>query len=301
MKAKYIIRNASLSLLATLFCIHLTAQDSAARDLNISMRYFTYNNKISYILVNTKTKVHANFQPVKDIRLSIYLDSIAAAGLLGKVNTDITGNSYVLIPTSVKQLWDAVPTHKFLAVSMPNKDFGETTGDLEITKAKIVIDTIIVDSVKTISAKILENINNDWLPVKDVEIKIGIRRLGGVLPVGKEATYTTDSTGSVTAEFKRDGLPAENGILTLVVNVEDNDKYGNLVLEEKLPWGTNIERGSDWNKRTLWSTRFKTPIWLLSMAYSIMAAVWGVLIYLVVQILKIRKLGRKITPAVYSS
>lgn len=296
MKAISIIRNVWLFTAAMLiFCAQLMAQDSTASELNISLRYFMYNNKIPYMLVNTKTKVNGKFQPVKNMLLNVYLDSIATPNLVGKVNTNNKGDAQAVIPISLKQQWDANASHKILAVSVENKQFAETTGDIEITKAKITVDTTIVDSVKTITAKVFEMKDKEWIPVKDVEMKIGISRLDGAsLPVGKEATYTTDSTGQVTAEFTRVNLPAEKGILKLVVNVEDNDKYGNLVLEENLPWGVNIQQTNDLDKRTLWSTRFKTPIWLLFMAYSIMAAVWGVLLYLVIQIIKIRRLGRNV-------
>ena len=40
--------------------------------------------------------------------------------------------------------------------------------------------------------------NDSWLPVKDVDVKIGVRRLGGDLKIGDEETYTTDSFGQVS-------------------------------------------------------------------------------------------------------
>jgi len=277
-----------------LFCAVPRAQDSTPGDLNINLRYFMFNNKISYVLVNTKTKMAGKFQPVRKIGLSVYLDSVAGSNLIGKVNTDTNGDAQLLIPGSLRSAWDASASHKFLAVSVANKQFAETSADIEIIKAKIVLDTTTVDTIKSITAKVFEFKDNDWTPAPDVELKIGVRRLGGMLPIGKEATYTTDSTGEVTAEFTKLNLPAEKGILTLVVNAEDNDKYGNLVYEQKIPWGVPIVQSDDWNKRTLYSTRFRSPIWLLFMAYSVMAAVWGVLLYLVMQIIKLRKLGKKV-------
>lgn len=275
-----------------MFTSGLRAQDSTGGDMNISLRYFSYNNKIPYVLVNTKTKVEGKWQPVKNIGVSVFLDSITPLNLVGKVNTDENGNAQLIVPAALKPVWDASPGHKFLAESDQNKQFAAATSDIEIIKAKITVDTTIVDNAKSITVKVLESKGDNWVPVKDVEVKIGIQRMNSVLPVGKEATYTTDSTGEVTAEFKRDSLPADKGLLTLVVNVEDNDKYGNLILEQSLPWGVNLQKADDWNRRTLFSTRFRTPIWLLFMAYSIMAAVWGVLIYLLIQIARIRKLGK---------
>jgi hypothetical protein len=117
--------------------------------------------------------------------------------------------------------------------------------------------------------------------------------MGGILPAGDEETYTTDSTGSVTAEFKKDSLPGdEKGNIVLAAKVEDNDLFGNLLVEKKAPWGIATKPDKNFfDQRTLWSTRFRTPIWLLFMAYSIVIGVWGTIIFLVFQIVKIKKLG----------
>ncbi|MEK7199532.1 MAG: hypothetical protein AAB212_06395 [Bacteroidota bacterium] len=45
------------------------------------------------------------------------------------------------------------------------------------------------------------------------------------------------------------------------------------------------------DERTLFATRDKAPLWLLFLAGSIVVSVWSVIIYLVRQIIKIRKIG----------
>jgi hypothetical protein len=126
-----------------------------------------------------------------------------------------------------------------------------------------------------------------------VEVKIMVKRLLGDLPIGDEESYTTDLTGQVTAEFKRDSLPGDkNGNLILLAKTEDNDLYGNLLIEKTCKWGKPLEDNNDeFNSRTLWGTRNKTPFWLLGIAYSIIIGVWSVIIFLVVQIFKIKRLG----------
>jgi len=135
--------------------------------------------------------------------------------------------------------------------------------------------------------------NGEWLPVKAVEIKVAIRRSGSDLAVSDKDSYTTDSTGTISAEFHRDGIPGDkNGLLTLVAKVEDNDTYGNLRVEKSEPWGAVLKLTDSFDKRSLWAARFKTPLWLLFMEYSIFLSVWSVVIYLVYQIIKIIKAGR---------
>ncbi|MEO8172825.1 MAG: hypothetical protein ABI581_07070, partial [Sediminibacterium sp.] len=105
-------------------------------------------------------------------------------------------------------------------------------------------------------------------------------------------TFTTDSMGMVTAEFKRDSLPGgAKGLLTLVAKIEDNDLYGNLTAETNVTWGVTRSYVSEFNNRSLFARRGKSPIWLEMIAYSIVASVWGILLYLVGQIRKLRKLG----------
>ncbi|MEO8405380.1 MAG: hypothetical protein ABI480_12315 [Chitinophagaceae bacterium] len=126
-------------------------------------------------------------------------------------------------------------------------------------------------------------------------MKIGIERLGSILSAGDEATYTTDSTGTITVPLTKDSLPGDNkGNYILTALVEDNDELGNMQIEKTVSWGKpSITDNSFFEKRTLWTTRFRTPYWLLFTAYSIVAGVWGTLLYLVFLLFRIRKLGRK--------
>jgi hypothetical protein len=84
----------------------------------------------------------------------------------------------------------------------------------------------------------------------------------------------------------------EKGNIVLVARVEDNDNYGNLVVEKSVPWGKVVKTDiSFFDQRTLWSTRFRTPVWLLVMAYGMVIGVWGTIIYIVLQIFRIKKMG----------
>jgi hypothetical protein len=144
-----------------------------------------------------------------------------------------------------------------------------------------------------VTAALKEKIGNDWVPVKEIDIKLGVKRLGGNLSVADKDFYTSDSTGISSTEFKRDSIPGDQkGIITLVAEVDDNDTYGNLITEKTVNWGkVAAPRNNFFAQRTLWSVRSKTPIWLLLSVWSIIIGIWGTIIYLVFQILKIKKLG----------
>ena len=273
--------------------LSVSAQDSTAAKPSVNLRYFVSNNSVQYLLVQSRFKVGKKFKPFPRQAVELYLDSNKAENLIAKTFTDDTGEAKVIIPPALKDKWKNSPRHNFIAILKTTSLKDERTTTLEITKAKIVMDTSNNDGTRSVDVKVMFFENNDWVPAKDVEMKVGVDRSGGILAVGDKETYTTDSTGTVNAEFEKDSLPGDQqGNFVLVAKVEDNDQYGNLLVEKTVPWGVAVKPEKNFfAQRTLWSTRFRTPPWLLFMAYSIVIIVWGTIIYLIWQIVKIKKLG----------
>ena len=270
----------------------INAQDSTASTTVLSVRYFLPENKIPYVDVSTKKKVGRKFEPVKGIPVNVYFSEAAEKNLLGKIITGIDGEGRVALPASFKATWDSLNEFKFVAVSDSSAGVESLSGDVTIKKAILVIDTISTEGIRTVTAQLKEKNGNEWVAVKEIEMKLGIKRMLGNLTVGDKETYTSDSTGMASAEFKRDSMPGdEKGNLILVARVEDNDNYGNLVVEKSVPWGKSVQAETHFWHRTLWSTGNRAPLWLLFIAYSIVIGVWGTIIFLVLQIVKIKKLG----------
>ena len=280
-----------LLFLAVTTCV--VAQDSTVNSPSVNVRYFVKDNNVQYITVQSRIKEGRKFNPLPKREVQLYLDSADNTNLIAKIITDKKGEGSCTLPPSLKDKWNNSNKHSFIAVLKGEKGEEEITSTLEITKAKIVIDTANADGTRSVNVKVLYADNNEWLPAKDVEMKVGVDRSGSVLSAGDEATYTTDSTGIVNVEFKKLNLPGDKtGNFMLVAKVEDNEQYGNLIIEKSVPWGTATKVDNTFfDQRTLWTTRFRTPFWLLLMAYSIVIGVWGTIIYLVMQIVKIKKLG----------
>ena len=269
------------------------AQDSARINLNMSLGYYLKNNEIQYLVVDTKTRIEGKFQPVKNVTVDLYLVQDSGDIFINKVVTDERGKAKSFLPVLLKPAWDASYIHSFKAVAEAGKKFDEATADLTIARSRIEIDTGSDEGSKNISATVSEFKNGSWLPVKDVDVKIGVTRLGGILAAGEEEFYTTDEEGHVTATFNKNSLPGDDKEnITLIAWVEDNDQFGNIKIEKIVPWGIAHKADNTFfNQRTLWSTRNYAPTWLLFIAFSIIIGVWGTLFYLILQIFRIRKLG----------
>jgi hypothetical protein len=285
-----------LPLLCMLIAGSMAAQeDSAVAKTVIKLKYYNDNSSMQYLVLENFLKTGKKIEPLKNKTFDIFLDSNNAESFISKAITDNAGKAKAFIPPSLKALWEAAPKHKFIvAASAANKNEQEIIKEFEIAKARITLDTATSEEgIKSITVMAEQYTNEEWKAIPDMEMKIGIARLGGILSAGDEETYTTDSTGAVTVELKKDSLPGDlKGNIVLVAKVEDNDQYGNLLVNKTVPWGVSVKSDNTFfDQRTLWSTRFKTPLWLLFMAYSIVIGVWGTIIYLITQIIKIKKLG----------
>ncbi|MGN6193890.1 MAG: hypothetical protein ACTHOB_03060 [Ginsengibacter sp.] len=282
-----------LLLLSTFGNNKMKAQDSAASKTQLSISYFLPANNIPYLEVATRKKEGRKFQPVKNIAVNIYFDQPERKNLLGQVTTDSIGKARIGFPPSFKNVWDTTNEFKFIAEeSSTEKD--PLTADITIKKAILTIDTTTSeDRTRMVTAVLKEKNGGDWLPVKDIDMVLSVKRLLGNLSVGDKETYTSDSTGVSSAEFKRDSIPGDQkGNIILVAQVVDNDNYGNLAVEKSVNWGTPAKPLKNFfAQRALWSIRTETPLWLLFTVYSIVLGVWGTLIYLVFQVVKIKKLG----------
>lgn len=279
------------TLLFFVFAVSLLTGQLAAQEEGkkiVKLHYVNSNNRVQYLLLESVLKKGKVLTPISNQSYKIYLDS-AGTNLISDLTTDETGKAKAFIPPSLKAVWDASSQHTFIVMAGEE----EVISDFVITKAKITLDTSNADGVRNLTASVMKMENNKWIPAADVEMKVGVQRLGGILSAGEEDNYTTDSSGTVTVEFKRDKLPGDQkGNLLLVAKVEDNELFGSLIAEKKALWGiaTKVDTAF-FDQRTLWSTRFRTPYWLLFMAYSIIFGVWGTLIYLIRQLIKIKKLG----------
>jgi len=270
------------------------SQDSAKKELLLDLAYYMPASRVPYIMIQCKTKEGKKFQPVAGVNVQVYLDNDSSVNLLGRLTTDESGEGKLSLPVTLKANWESASSHNFIGISESTSIFDQAKSELSITKSKLIIDTVVGAEQRSLEISVLSLKGTEWVPTAGVELKLGISRLGGSLPISDEETYTTDSTGKAVAEFKRVGMPGdEKGNLIVQAKVEDNSELGNLVSEKTLPWGIErVQEKNEFTERSLWATRDKAPIWLWMMAGIIMTIVWGTILYLVLLLLKIRKLGR---------
>ena len=279
-----------LALFIALVPSFLMAQAVEKNSLSLTLKYFNDNNITHHLWVQAKSKIDGKFQYVPNISVQFYISSNSdKANLLGNVVTNESGVAIIEIPPTAKAEWMKSPNQNFVVASAATKKFKEGSGELAITKAKIKIDTA---EGRIITAKLVALVDTTWTPIAGVDVVVGVKRLGGLLNVNETQTYPTDSSGGVNAEFKRDSLPGDQkGNILLIATVVDHETYGNLSSALLVPWGSKLVYITNYDHRTLFARRGYSPIWLELLAYSIVVAVWSVIIFLLVQIKNLKKLG----------
>ncbi|MEQ9414246.1 MAG: hypothetical protein RIF39_10470, partial [Cyclobacteriaceae bacterium] len=187
----------------------------------------------------------------------------------------------------LKTQWELFSEVEFSA-SIASSDTTDATDEtLMLSHARI---TITGNDEQILTSIVERKTEDGWEPVPDVEIKFYIKRYFGRLPIGDDF-YSTDENGEAELEYEG-AIPGDDvGNIQLGCWMEDNDEFGTISAVTSQNWGTPfVDDNSEFNKRTLWSTRDKTPYWLLIFPNLIILGVWGVIGYLVLQIIKIKKL-----------
>ena len=295
--------NYSIGLIAVVLCLMaflVQAQDKAEKGtIKIDLAYHQVNNDLPVIKVSAKTRKNKKFQPVEGVEISLFFNTETSQGFLGRVETNTNGAASLSLPVRFKAQFDSLFSFKFIGTLIQNDSFQDQSTELEITKAKIELTLEDIDSARTIHAKVLAFQDTGWVAQPETEIKLVVRRLMSDLTATEEETLTTDKNGDAAAEFSLNIPGDAQGNIIIGAKIDDHEMYGSLVSTKAAKWGVPLASDSfakSFAKRSLWATRDKTPLWLLIFPNLIIVTVWGIIFYLIVQINRIKKLGRTNDP-----
>lgn len=151
--------------------------------------------------------------------------------------------------------------------------------------AKMTLNFVKEDSLNICKVAVTSN----DAPVKDVEVKLYVKRLFSLLPIG--SAVATDESGVASFEFPND-IPADlNGKLTVYAKIEDDENFGSVETQGEVDWGTPRQEVSVM-ERSLAGSRGNAPIYFIVVSNLIIIGIWGTLLYVVLQLFKIRKISR---------
>ena len=124
-------------------------------------------------------------------------------------------------------------------------------------------------------------------PIVDESLTVQVQRLFRPLRIGEEFNFTDDE-GSIIVPIEND-IPGVDGNLTFEVVLYESDDYGTVKALVSSPIGIPIIDESTFDQRTMWSPRNKTPIFLLIFPNLLIIGIWGLIVYLTLNLFKLSK------------
>ncbi len=219
----------------------------------------------------------------KNILFSIGKDTVTS------ITTDKDGYAYLVIQPGAK-----LQKNKDGAIEFKTDFKGSDT--LEAASAAVTAKDVILlmnlhekDSVRTVNIRLLSlNEKGDSVPVTGQKVNTYVERMLSLLKISEEST---DDKGMVVFEFPRD-LPGEaNGAVLVTAKLEDNETYGNVEVKESKEWGIPVDHSIVEAHRALWTQI--APVWMIVTLSILLTGVWGHYIYVIVQLVLIKREGNK--------
>jgi hypothetical protein len=258
----------------------------------IQLDYYNINGQEYSIKATVKTKEGRSYVTVPGVPVNFNVtseDGMFEANL-GEIVSDAKGVAQITGKIGELPVTGIVI---FKAGIKASKDFKKYAKKLEVTNAVMDVSYVTEDSTSHVKVRcFMPDSTGNRVAVGGLDVKVYVERLFGELPVAVDFN-TTDDNGEVDIEFPPTVHGDLEGKLMVVVRVEDHDEYGNLVNRQEMEWGIPQVIESNGNGRLLWAGKYKAPIPLVIIVNGVLITVWGSIFFILLNVLKIYRLGRK--------
>jgi hypothetical protein len=264
--------------------------------IRMSLSYTNADNNGSFLLAAAKAKKDRSYSGVKGLKIKFYHDSISTKTYFGSVITEKNGMANYPIPDDFRKPLKYDSSFLFIAAFEGSNDYKAADADIEIRNAISKLTFEEKDSIKYIHyyVNVPKDSAHHYEPVSEVEARIYVKTLFGLLPISEEFAKT-DEMGKLTIEFPFDIKGDENGEVMIVGKVNDHSDFGNLQYRDKINWALPLEDTDILSGRELWSVSANAPYWLVITVMTILIGVWGTILYIIVLIFTIKRLGAKMS------
>ncbi|HKK12330.1 MAG TPA: hypothetical protein VJ945_05835 [Flavobacteriaceae bacterium] len=261
------------------------AQNAKKHSVRMKAYYTKIMDSVSFFKVTAFSRIDKENVDISNIELTFYNELDGEKIKLGTATTDMHGECKFVLKNLNEIKPDSTNTYNIDILFKGNDTYKKASKSVSFKDASITAKIITKDSTNYVSAT-LKDIATDSV-LSDRLLNVQVQRLFRSLPIGKEFN-STDENGTVVATIP-DGIPGVNRNLTFEVVLKDSDDYGTVMALVNAPLGTPIKDESTFDERTMWSPRDKTPLFLLIFPNLLTFGIWGIIIYLIINLFKISK------------
>jgi len=261
------------------------AQTAKKNTVRLRADYVKIMDGNSYFDIKATSKIDKQTQGVAHIEIIVSNIIDDEEKVLGTVQTNMEGTCRFSLKNLNLIKADSTNTYNMKFSFKGNDAFKKVSKTVSFKDATIEASLITKDSIHFIQATLFDaNLNT---PISERLLHVQVQRLFMPLRIGPEFN-STDINGTILVPIPED-IPGVNGNLTFEVVLKDSDDFGTVKALVNAPIGIPIVDESTFDERTMWSPRNKTPYLLLILPNLVILGMWGLIIYLIINLLKISK------------
>ncbi len=148
-----------------------------------------------------------------------------------------------------------------------------------------------IETTQQVKALVSGFRNGEKIPVPNAEINLFARRAFGNLPI--DGTKRTNEEGFALFAIAKN-LPGDTaGLVNFFARLPNQALYGTVEVDTALVAGIPTFPVNYREKRAMWNTMDKAPIWLLASFFGLVVGAWIFIIIIIKNILKIYKIGKE--------
>lgn len=270
-------------LMAAAFPAH--AQDGEKERLRLSATYSKMMDGPLHLDLAASARIDRTTVEVPGAELEVYYEVDGEEFPLGNVTTDGSGKARLTLEGLGQIQPDSTGLYTLGASFAGNDAFRRASRSVSFRDADIRAELVQQDSLAFVQATLFDAATDST--VADALIRVQVVRMFRPLRISEEF-LSTDASGSIEVEVPQ-GIPGRNGNLELQVAVVDNDDYGTVIASLEAPVGTVIQEDTTYFERTLWAPRDRTPLFIIFFTGLLILGSWGLIVYLVLNLIKIAK------------
>jgi len=284
MKNKTKINNFFLVFISLLIGASTIAQTAKKNKVRLKIEYVKIMNGEVLFNVKASSRVDRKNVNLENISISFFNEVNDESLPIGKTTTDINGLGKLTLENINSIKPDSTLTYTVKASFKGNDSFKKASKRVSFKNADINAKLVTKDSINYIAATLIDT--STGLPMGNESLGVQVQRL--FKPLQIEEFNITDEIGTILVPIPK-GIPGIDGILNIEVVLNDSDDFGTVKALIQAPVGIPIVDESTFDQRTMWSPRNKTPIFLLIFPNILIFGIWGLIIYLFINLFKISK------------
>lgn len=281
---KTIIKSFFLVCICLLIGAPVQAQKVKKNTVRLKIEYVKIMNGELTFKVKASSRIDRKNINLENISISFFNVVNDESLPIGKTTTDTNGLGKLTLENINSIKPDSTLIFTVKAAFKGNDSFKRVSKSVSFKNADINAKLVTKDSTNYIAATLIDT--STGLPMGNESLGVQVQRL--FKPLQIEEFNITDEIGTILVPIPK-GIPGIDGILNIEVVLNDSDDFGTVKALIEAPVGIPIVDESTFDQRTMWSPRNKTPIFLLIFPNILIFGIWGLIIYLFINLFKISK------------